>query len=74
MARYDACGEIECLKCAEVVSRTYRELRVKGYDDRDAFLSAVNVLELRHPGHDRYYYFRCAARLIGARCQQPPEK
>lgn len=55
-------------KCAEaVVTRAYRELRSKGESDRSAFLSAVHILELRHPGHDRGDYFLCLARWLGNR-------
>ena len=54
-----------CSECARVVVRTYRELRQADYSDRDAFMSAVRVLELRHPGHDRWFYFRTVARALG---------
>ena len=54
-----------CVECARVVVRTYRELRQADYSDRDAFMSAVRVLELRHPGNDRWFYFRTVARALG---------
>ena len=55
----------------KIVSRAYRELRDKGCSDREAFLSAVRVLELRHPGHERYYYFSRLANWLGAKPQAP---
>jgi hypothetical protein len=55
----------DCDECARIVVRTYRELRNADYSDRDAFISAVRVLELRHPGHDRWFYFRNVARALG---------
>jgi len=70
MSKRVVCDEKSCGECGDVIARTYRELRDKGYNDRDAFLSSVNVLELRHPGHERYYYFRCIAQLLGGR--RPP--
>jgi hypothetical protein len=63
------CDEKSCGECGDVIARTYRELRDKGYSDRDAFMSAVNLLELRHPGRERYYYFRCTAKLLGGKRQ-----
>ena len=59
------CDSEGCEECAGVVVRTYRELRKVDYSDRDAFMSAVRVLELRHPGHDRWFYFRNVARALG---------
>jgi hypothetical protein len=32
-------------------------------------MSSVNLLELRHPGRERYYYFRCTAKLLGGKRQ-----
>ena len=58
------CGKDDCEECEGVVVRTYRELRAADYSDRDAFISAVRVLELRHPGHERSYYFRRVARAL----------
>jgi hypothetical protein len=66
MAEQLPCGEEDCAECANVVVRTYRELRMADYSDRDAFISAVRVLELRHPGHDQWFYFRNVARALGA--------
>jgi len=63
------CDEGYCGECGDVIARAYSELRDKGYSDRDAFMSAVKLLELRHPGHERYYYFRCAAQLLGGKRQ-----
>jgi hypothetical protein len=73
MSKRAVCEDLECAKCGDVIARTYRELRKKGCSDREAFLSSVNVLELRHPGHERYYYFRCTARLLGDR-SEPTER
>ena len=56
---------MDCTECRGIVTRTYRELRDKGYDDHDAFFSAAHVLELRHPGHDRYYYFLRIGQWLG---------
>lgn len=47
--------------------RAYRELRRKGESDRSAFISAVHILQLRHPGHDRGEYFLRVARWLGNR-------
>jgi len=55
----------DCAECADIVTRTYSELRARGYTDKEAFLSAVRVLELRHPGSNRYEYFRRVASLLG---------
>ena len=49
MSERDSCDVEDCDECARVVVRTYRELRNADYSDRDAFISAVRVLELRHP-------------------------
>jgi hypothetical protein len=59
------CGKEDCEECERIIVRTYRELRASDYSDRDAFISAVRVLELRHPGHARSYYFRRVARALG---------
>jgi hypothetical protein len=59
------CDEEACVECARIIVRAYRELRRADYSDRDAFISAVRVLELRHPGHDRWFYFRNVARALG---------
>jgi hypothetical protein len=52
-----SCEDEICTQCQGIVTRTYRELVDAGDSDRDAYLSAVRVLELRHPGHVRDYYF-----------------
>jgi hypothetical protein len=65
MSELIPCGKEECHECERIVVRTYRELRAADYSDRDAFISAVRVLELRHPGHERSYYFRRVARALG---------
>jgi hypothetical protein len=65
MSELIPCGKEDCEECEGVVVRTYRELRGADYSDRDAFISAVRVLELRHPGHARSYYFRRVARALG---------
>jgi hypothetical protein len=59
------CDKEACEGCARIIVRVYRELRESDYSDRDAFISAVRVLELRHPGHDRWFYFRNVARALG---------
>jgi hypothetical protein len=59
------CVSDECTACKPIVTRAYRELRSTGATDRDAFLSAVRVLELRHPGHDRSIYFLKVANWLG---------
>ena len=59
------CDPEGCQECARIIVRAYRELRNADYSDRDAFISAVHVLELRHPGHDRWFYFRNVARALG---------
>lgn len=61
------CNEMGCVECRDIVVGTYRDMREAGDTDRDAFLFLVDLLELRHPGHEHYYYFRCVARLLGAR-------
>ena len=62
----DRC-ESECRDCERIVLRAYGELRRAGYSDRQAFQSAMHVLELRHPGHGRDYYRIRAARMIDPR-------
>jgi hypothetical protein len=57
--------EVSCTECEGVISRTYRELMNRGYSDRDAFFSAVRVLELRHPGRHRDHYFLQVAQWLG---------
>lgn len=67
MGSQPTCLSDECSDCEAVVTRAYRELRSKGESDRSAFLSAVHILQLRHPGHDRADYFLCLARWLGNR-------
>ena len=55
----------DCTECESTVTRAYRELRGKGWSDRDAFLSAVHVLGLRHPGQDRNVYLLKVAQWLG---------
>jgi len=38
-----------CESCRETVTRTFRELWLKGEDEETAFRAALNVLALRHP-------------------------
>lgn len=59
------CDDEICTECKGIVTRTYHELRNSGDSDRDAYLCAVRVLELRHPGHERYYYFHRVAQWLG---------
>jgi hypothetical protein len=66
MSEQIPCVKEDCDECERVVVRTYRELRAADYSDRDSFISAVRVLELRHPGHERYYYFLRVARALGS--------
>jgi hypothetical protein len=72
MSQHIQSAEVDCTECKGIVTRTYRELRDTGYDDRDAFLSAARVLELRHPGHDRYYYFLRIGQWLGDECESHP--
>jgi len=65
MSELIPCGKEDCEECEGAVVRTYRELRVADYSDRDAFISAVRVLERCHPGHTRSYYFQRVARALG---------
>ena len=69
-----SCFSETCIDCEAIVTRAYRELRKKGDDDRSAFLSAVHVLELRHPGHDRRQYFLWVARWLGNCCDRSAEE
>lgn len=66
MPERSLCKEEVCTDCKAIVRRAYRELLENGDSDRDAYLSAVRVLELRHPGHDRSYYFLRVAQWLGA--------
>jgi hypothetical protein len=61
-------------ECEGIVVRACHELRDTGHTDRDAFVSAVRVLELRHPGRDKYYYFRRIAHWLGAQRPSPGHK
>ena len=66
------CIDEECTECAAIVTRAYRELRVLGRTDREAFLSAVRVLEIRHPGEERGTYFLKVAHWLGMDREWPP--
>jgi hypothetical protein len=66
MSKRARCENEDCTKCEGIVARSYRELRNAGYSDREAFFSTVRVLELRHPGHEKYYYFGRVAQWRGA--------
>ena len=61
MPRRVTCDEAGCTSCQDVISRTYEELLERGDDDHDAFLLCVNLLELRHPGHEPGQQRRAAA-------------
>jgi hypothetical protein len=74
MSEQGPCAKEGCEECERAVVRTYRELRMADYSDRDAFMSAVHVLELRHPGHDRLFYFKSVARALGTEPLMPPGK
>lgn len=63
------CFDAGCIECREIVTRAYRELRSRGSSDREAFLSAVRVLEIRHPGEDRNSYFLRVAQWLGTSSQ-----
>jgi len=61
-----------CTDCRGIITRTYRELLETGESDRHAYLCAVRVLKLRHPGHDPDYYFlRVANWLAGEHWPAP---
>ena len=64
MAERIVCNEKDCTKCRDLIVRIYGDWRKNGESDRDAFLSSADVLGLYHPGHERYDYFRCVARLL----------
>ena len=66
------CFDEDCTECEGIVTRAYHELRGKGCSDRDAFLSAVRVLQLRHPGDDQLHYFLQVGKWLGTECQPPP--
>ncbi len=61
----------DCTECESIVTRAYRELRGKGWSDRDAFLSAAQLLGLRHPGQDRNVYFLKVAQWLGTDRELP---
>jgi hypothetical protein len=65
------CAELLC-QCKSVLLRTYNELRIAGYDDRNAFHAATHVLTLRHPGHAQNYYSGLAAQWIEAAAATEP--
>jgi hypothetical protein len=60
------CADENCNECEGIIQRTYHELLDTGQSDRHAYLSAVRVLELRHPGHDPNYYFLRVARWLAS--------
>ena len=62
-----ACPEENCSDCQGVIVRTYDELMDSGVSDRNAYLSAVRVLKLRHPGHEPNYYFLQVAQWLGGK-------
>jgi hypothetical protein len=64
MSKFTGCDAKSCAECAEVTARTHRELLPRGASASDVFLLSLNLLELRHPGQHRYYYARCADRII----------
>jgi len=72
MSERNSCDVEDCDECARIVVRTYRELRNADYTDREAFISAVRVMELRHPGRDRWFYFRNVARALGSDSSEWP--
>ncbi len=63
MPRRTVCDLKGCNECAEVIARSYQELLKRGISARDVCGISVN-LELRHPGHQRYYYIRCTERIL----------
>ena len=68
------CPDENCTECQGIVTRAYRELLNTGNSDRHAYLSAVRVLELRHPGHDRNYYFLRVARWLASERWPDPSR
>jgi len=68
------CYSEHCSDCEKIVTRAYRELRSKGQSDREAFLSAVRVLEIRHPGEDRNSYFLRVAQWLGTERGPEPQR
>jgi len=57
------CSDV-CTECRGIITRVYEDLRLAGHGDRDAFASAVRVLELRHPGQDKEHYLSLAAEWL----------
>ncbi len=72
MSKQVHCFSDDCTECKGIVTRAYSELRGKGSSDRDAFFSAVRVLELRHPGKERNVYFLKVAHWLGTNPELPP--
>ena len=64
MPRRTVCDIKGCNECAEVIARSYQELLTRGASARDVYLFSVNLLELRHPGHQHHYYTRCTERIL----------
>ena len=60
------CSDEVCTECRGIITRVYEDLRRAGHNDRAAFASAVHVLELRHPGHDKGHYLNLVAEWIVA--------
>ena len=58
------CSDEVCRECSGIIARLYEGLRLAAYGDRDAFTSAVRVLELRHPGHDKEHCLSLAAEWL----------
>ena len=71
MAVQILCSDEVCSECHSIVANVYNELRRLGHGDRAAFASAVHVLELRHPGHNRDHYIDLAAKWIAAERLDP---
>jgi hypothetical protein len=63
-----------CTECRGIIARTYRELLESGESDRHAYLSAVRVLQLRHPGHDPNYYFLRVANWLASESWPDPRR
>lgn len=59
------CNRGQCVLCADSLRHNYGLCISQGTDDRQAFMASVDLLEQRHPGHDRNYYFHCVAQLLG---------
>ena len=60
-----SCNKRQCELCVDAVRHSYEVCLRQGSDDRRAFMASVDLLEFRHPGHERNYYFHCVAQLLG---------